>query len=252
MPQIELLDNLTHKDLQVIPSYSAELGDNIASTITFITEFAEVQKEYPILFRKAPEDGEYQAVVLFGFQEAENLFLVKPDASWQRHLGWNAAYIPAVIARGPFSIGLQKQQQNSEEVVVPVIHVDTTHPKVTSEGGVNVFLSQGGNSPYLNRISSVLNLIRDGMRLNKPMFDAYQRHDLIEDVSIDIRLENNDKYKITGFKTINADKLQALSAEALAELSKSGFLQAAYFVVASLANIQRLVDEKNRRLRLQG
>ena len=250
MSRIELLANVSHKDLQVVPHYSASLGDNLASTITFITEFAEVQKEYPILFRKEPENNEYQAVVLFGIQADENLFLVAPDPGWQRHLGWSADYVPAVVARGPFAIGLQRQQEHGEEHVTPVIQVDMEHPKVIAEGGVNVFLEQGGNSPYLNQIANMLNLVRDGMQLNKPMFEAFQRHGLIEDVSIDIDLDNNDKFSINGFQTINADKLSALKGNALEELSRAGFLQAAYFVVASLANIQKLIDNKNRRLRL--
>lgn len=249
MPRIELLDNNIHKNLQVVSSYSASLGDNIASSITFITEFAEIQKEYPILFRKLPESGEYQAIVLFGLQEGENLFLVEQDRDWQGHMGWAAAYIPSTIARGPFSIGLQKQLQQSGEIIVPVIHVDMAHPKVTTEGGVNVFLSQGGNSSYLNQVSNSLNLIRDGMRLNKPMFDAFQRYELIEDVSIDISLDNSDKFKIAGFQTINADKLLTLNGSALEDLNRGGFLQAAYFVVASLNNIQKLVNKKNYRLR---
>ncbi len=250
MPRIELLENDTHKYLQIVSGYSASLGDNLASTITFITEFAEIQKEYPILFRKAPENDEYQAVVLFGIQKDENLFLTNPDPSWQVHPGWNAAYIPAAVARGPFAIGLQRQQEAGEERVVPVIQVDMEHPKVTAEGGVDVFLEHGGNSPYLNRISRILNLIRDGMQLNKPMFDAFERFELIEEVAIDIELENNDKFKIAGFQTIDADKLQALPGSALEELSRAGFLQAAYFVVASLPNIQKLIERKNRQLRL--
>lgn len=250
MSRIEVLDNSTHPNLQVLTNYAANLGDNTASTVTFITEFAEVQKEYPILFRRAPENGEYQAIVLFGLQDGENLFLIEPDSRWQRHLGWNASYIPAAIARGPFSIGLRKQMQQGVEAVVPIIHVDMDHPKVTTEGGVNVFLSQGGNSEFLNRISDTLNIIRDGMLLNKAMFDAYQRHELIEDVSIDVTLDNGDKFKVSGFQTINADRLLELSGAALEELSRAGFLQAAYFVAASLSNIQKLVEKKNLRLRV--
>lgn len=249
MPLIELLDNITHKDLQVVTSYSASLGDNIASSVTFITEFAEIQKEYPILFRKMPESDGYQAVVLLGIQKDENLFLTEPDPSWQANLGWSAAYVPSAIARGPFSIALQRQREQGEERVVPLIHVDMEHPKVAAKDGVSVFLEHGGNSPYLNKISDTLNLIRDGMGLNKPMFDAFDRHDLIVDVSIDIDLDNRDKFKIGGFRTIDAEKLQTLKGEALEELNRAGFLQAAYFVVASLANIQKLVDKKNRQLR---
>lgn len=248
MARIELLDNLSHKDLRINPSFSAELGDNIASTITFITEFAEVQKEYPILFRKDPEKDVYQAVVLFGIQRDENLFLDNSPDGHQKFPGWNAAYVPAVVRRGPFSIGLRKKQEQSSEEVEPLVHIDIEHPKISLDDGVRVFLEQGGNSQYLQRMVETLNLIRDGISLNNVMFDAFALHELIEDVDINIELMNGEKHKLSGFKTINADKLNQLSGEALAELSRGGFLQAAYFVVASLSNIQKLIDIKNRRL----
>ncbi len=248
MARIELLDNLSHKDLRINPSFSAKLGDNIASTITFITEFAEVQKEYPILFRKDPENDVYQAVVLFGIQRDENLFLSNGSGGYQKFAGWNAAFIPAVVRRGPFSIGLRKKQEQNSEDVEPLVHVDMEHPKISTEDGVRVFLEQGGNSQYLQRMVETLNLIRDGIRLNAAMFDAFARHELIEDVDINIELKNEEKHRLSGFKTINADRLNQLSGEALVELSRSGFLQAAYFVVASLSNIQKLIDIKNSRL----
>lgn len=250
MPRIELLDNMSHKDLRINPSFSAELGDNIASTITFITEFAEVQKEYPILFRKDLEKDVYQAVVLFGMQKDENLFLESNPSALQKFPGWNAAYVPAVVRRGPFSIGLRKKQEQNSEDVEPLVHVDMEHPKISTDSGVRVFLEQGGNSQYLQHMVETLNLIRDGISLNTTMFDAFTRHELIEDVDINIELKNEEKHKLSGFKTINADKLNQLSGEALEELSRSGFLQAAYFVIASLSNIQKLIDIKNSRLNL--
>ncbi len=248
MSRIELLDNVSHKDLQVNPAFGKDLGDNITSTLTFITEFAEVQKEYPILFRKDPENDAYQAVVLFGVQKDENLFLGDSENGYQRFAGWNGSYVPAVVMRGPFSIGLRKKTTQGKEEVEPLVHVDMEHPKIGAENGVKVFLEQGGTSPYLQHIMNTLNLIRDGMNLNNAMFQAFLRHELMEDVDINIDLANDEKLKISGFQTINAEKLNQLSGEALEELSRNGFLQAAYFVVASLSNIQKLIDIKNRRL----
>lgn len=250
MSKIELLDNITHADLRVADWYSSELGDNVASTVTFITEFADVQKEYPILFRK-DSAGEYQAVVFFGIQKNENLFLGERNPLWQSHLGWNAAYVPAVMAKGPFSVGLQRQMIDGGERIEPVVHIDVDHVKVGVEEGQPVFLPQGGNSPYLQRIAHMLNVIRDGMQVNKQMFSAFQRCDLLEPVSINIDLESGDKFQIAGFDTIHSEKLLALKGEDLAALSRAGFLQAAYYVVASLSNMKRLVDLKNRRLRNQ-
>ena len=236
-----LLNNIDHKDLKVDERYSAELGDNIGSTVTFVTEFLEIQKEYPILFRKAPDSGEFQAVVLLGLKQDENLYLTNDNGT----NGWSGRYIPAVVARGPFSIGLQKQIDGGQEVVVPMVHVDLDHPKVSTVEGEAVFSRQGGNTPYLDGINDILNLIRDGVAFNRQMFNLFEKMELIEPLDIKVDLDNLDKLRLTGFFTVNAERLAALAADQLKELSDAGYLQAAYLVVASLSNVKRLVEMKN-------
>jgi len=248
MAKIELLNNITHRDLRVNQNYSAVLGHNITSAMVFVTEFLEVQKEFPILFHKDANSEELQATALLGIQKDENLFLSEEDASRQKYLGWDANYVPAILARGPFSIGIQTQLIDGTEKPAPVIHIDMDHPAVEFGGNAQLFLENGGGSEYLNGISNTLNLIRDGMHLTKVMLSVFDQYQLLEDVIIDIQLDNGDKFKISGFKTIHADRLSELKGEALERLSRAGFLQAAYFVVASLSNIKKLIEIKNRRL----
>lgn len=152
------------------------------------------------------------------------------------------------MARGPFSIGIQREIVNGSEVHKPVVHVDMNHPKAICEDGQALFLENGGYSHYLNHISTVLDTINDGMYLTRLMFDAFSKHQLLEDVVLDIEFQNQDKLKISGFETINVDKLSQLNGDALEELHKSGFLRAAYFIVASMSNIRKLIDWKNRKL----
>lgn len=248
MQRREVLNNITHEHLRVNATFSAELGDNVASTLTYVTEFSDVQKEYPILCRKAPDTDEYQAIVFFGFQKDENLFLAEADSVNQKNVGWRADYVPAVMARGPFSIGIQREIVNGSEMHNPIVHIDMNHPKAVCEDGQGLFLQNGGHSQYLSHISTVLDTINDGIFLTKLMFDAFNKYQLLEDVSLDIEFKNQNKLKINGFQTINTDKLSNLNGEALEELNKSGFLQAAYFIVASMSNIRKLIDLKNRKL----
>lgn len=252
MQKIELLNNITHENLKVNARFSAELGDNIASTVTFLTEFSEVQKEYPILCRKNPETGEYQAVVFFGLQKDENLFLTEADPTSQKHVGWRAEYVPAAIARGPFSIGLQRETASGAENKKPVVNIDMEHPKAGCDHGQELFLQNGGRSPYLNYIAAILDTINDGMHLTRLMFDAFNKYELLEPVTLDLEFLDQSKLKINQFETVNADKLSQLSGEALEELNKSGFLQAAYFIVTSMSNVRKLVDWKNRILLADG
>jgi hypothetical protein len=158
--------------LRVITRHGVEFGDNLGTVLTFPTEYGDVQREYPIFFRKDSATGEYQSVAILGFEKSENLFLEAAR--------WNASYVPGVIVRGPFLIGFQEQDIDGELRKEPVIHVDLDHPRVSHTEGEPVFLPQGGNSPYLNHIATVLRGIRDGIEISKAMFAAFTALDLIE------------------------------------------------------------------------
>ncbi len=234
-----LLNNIQHKDLRVITQFSAAYGDNISSTLTFPTEFADVQKEYPIFFQINPDTGKYQSVALFGISQNENLFLTADGT-------WDATYIPALIARGPFLIGFQ-QDPNNPDSREPVIHVDMESPKVSTTEGTPVFLEFGGNTPYLENITRSLKDIYDGMAISEFMFQAFTELDLIEPVNIEIEFNNGEQHRLNGNYTINRDKLANLTGEQLFQLNRSGFLAAAFLVTTSLGNMQKLINIKNRR-----
>src|SRR4030095_12157074 len=59
------LNNVEHRDLRVVTRHSVDFGDGINQVLVFPTEFEELQREYPILFRRAA-DGDFQAVALLG------------------------------------------------------------------------------------------------------------------------------------------------------------------------------------------
>lgn len=241
MTNYVMLNNVAHKDLRVIATrFGAEFGDNVGTVLAFPTEFADIQREYPIFFRQDPQSGEYQSVALLGFQKDENLFL--EDGRW------SAAYLPGILARGPFLIGFQERQIDGELRREPVIHVDLDHPRISrTDEGERVFLPEGGNSPYLDHIATILSGIHDGIEVSKAMFKAFAELDLIEPVKVEIKLSAEEAYSLVGLHTINRQKLQALDGQSLEKLNKAGFLQGAYLVIASVANMKKLIGMKQRR-----
>lgn len=239
MANHQLLDNVTHKDLRVRMQFGPPFGDNVGTVIAFPTEFADLQREYPIFFRRDP-NGEYFAVALLGFEKDENLFL-EGDR-------WDAWYLPGMVARGPFLVGFQERQDGSEMRREPIIHVDMDNPRVSQTEGERVFLAQGGHSPYLQRVTRVLSGLNDGFVLTKPMFAAFQEHNLIAPVDVEVKITGAEPVNLRGFYSIDREKLVALEGEQLLKLHRSGFLQAAYLVLASQASLQALIDRKVRRL----
>jgi len=236
-----MLNNVTHKNLRVITRHSADYGDNVGSVVTFPTEYGDVQREYPILFRKDGATGEFLSVALLGFEKNENLFLDET--------GWNASYIPGIVARGPFLIGFQEREAGGEVRRDPVIHVDMDNPRVSETEGEPVFLENGGNSRYIERIATILNGIHDGMAASKAMFAAFTAMELIEPVQLEIQMSPEERHHLQGYYTINEEKLAGLDGDSLARLNQAAFLQGAFLVVASHSNVKKLIDLKHQRRR---
>ncbi|MFC3549889.1 SapC family protein [Lysobacter cavernae] len=242
MSRYELLNNIAHKGLRVTTGFGRQFGDEVGMVVAFPTEFAELQREYPIFFRKDGERGEWQAVALLGFDRTENLFL--QDGRW------NATYLPGAVAKGPFLIGFQEQRIDGELRREPVIHVDVEHPRVGFDTGEPVFLEHGGNSAYLEHIAGVLRGIRDGVEGGRAMFAAFDALGLIQPVSLELQLDQQHRVSLAGLHGIDRERLTALDSASLHDLHRAGYLEGAYLVLASLHNLRRLMAEKQRRLRL--
>ncbi|WP_334162696.1 SapC family protein [Phenylobacterium sp.] len=230
-----LLNNVDHADLRVITRHGPEFGDAINQALVLPTELEAAQREYPIFLRR-DANGEYQAVVLLGLDRNENLFL---DGD-----GWQARYVPAVQQRGPFSIALQEGRDGTE----PMLHIDLDHPRVSRTEGEPLFLSAGGNAPYLQHVARMMGTVYDGLEISRAFFEALESAGLIEPISVEVKLNDREEYVLPDLYTISQDRLKELPPEDLARLNQAGVLRAAYMVVSSLGNMSRLIDAKNRKL----
>jgi len=239
-----MLNNVAHKDLRVSVRYGAEYGDNVGSVLVFPTEYADIQREYPIFFRKDAATGEFQSVALLGFDKTENLFL-RDDGRWE------GAYVPGVMARGPFLIGFQEQDAGGELRKEPVVHINLDDARVGKSDGHAVFMPQGGNTPFLDHIATILAGIREGMEVSKTMFAAYTELDLIEPVKLEVTPMPDETYSVIGLHTINQQKLAALDGAALERLNRAGLLMGAFLVTSSMNNVRRLIAIKQQRRRAQ-
>ena len=235
-----LLDNVTHKDLRVIRDYAKVPGYDVNVARVFPSEFIQLQTEYPLFFIRNREEGGFEPVALLGFGDKENLFLGDN--------GWDAGYVPLSIERQPFLVGFQEQVVDGVPTEAPVVHIDLDHPAVSDTEGERVFLPHGGESPLLERISSILMTIHQGHAAAKSLSGMLVGLELIESLTLGVELKDGSKESLKGLYTINEDKLQGLNASALEALHSKGHLRDVYMMLASLPNVSRLIDRKNRRL----
>ncbi|WP_235074342.1 SapC family protein [Asticcacaulis sp. AC466] len=230
-----LLDNVEHHDLRLIPGHSAAWGDAVNQVRVYPNEFAEVQREYPIFFRKDAQ-GSFYAVALLGFDRDENLFL---DG-----MGWNARYIPAERGRGPFLLGFREGAHDD----TPMVLIDPLHPRLSRNEGIPLFLPHGGNAPLLEHHIQILQTLHSGLTLNDDVFGAWLDAGLLAPVKVDIQINDDTGYDIPDLFSINAEALAKLDGAVLAGLNARGYLGLAFQVLTSLANVQQLIALKSRNL----
>ena len=234
MVNIIPLDNVSHIDLRVDRRYSAEFGDNINQALAFPTEFSELQREYPIFFRKDAE-GIFYAVVLLGLDKGENLFLQGMD--------WNARYVPAVQQCGPFRVGVS----NHNPADVPKIQIDLDDPRVSHDSGEALFLQHGGHTPYLQHISGVLQRIHVGHNSMRKMFDELEAHNLIEPVTLQLDISETESYTVPDLFSVDEKAFSSLDSKALHNMHHSGLLALCHWVLASRGNVEHLIQLKMMR-----
>jgi hypothetical protein len=237
MTKHAMLNNIEHKDVRVDTRHGAQFGDEIACTLAIPSEFRSIQVDYPIFFHKNSDTGKYSPMAMFGLAQGENLFLTGDQ--------WNATYVPLMIQRGPFSIGFQEAADQSADKKM-VISIDMDNPRVGAGEGEPLFEPFGGNSGYTDQMVEVLQEIERGQGVIEEFVNALLEHDLLEPFSLEVKLNSGATHGLKGFHTIHEEKLAALGGAVLADFSRRGILQACYLVIASTANIGRLIELKNK------
>lgn len=228
-----LLNNVDHRDLRIITTRGAAWGDAVTSVPVFPDEFRSAQAHFPIVFQKTEDGTGLQPIALLGFEPGHNLFL-GPQ-------GWDAHYLPMALEREPFLIG-----RDGEELLV---HVDLDSPRVSRHEGEPVFLPHGGNTGYLDRISSLLLAIHEGFERTPAFVNALLELELLESFVLDAELPDGSQSRLAGLYTIDEERLTRLPGTALQQLAQAGHLLPLTMCVASLSHFRDLIEREGRRRR---
>ena len=237
MSNFEVLDPKQHQSLRVNTQPGAAFGDNVMSAMVFPFEFRTLQAEYPVLFRKDGQTGQFYALALFGLEPKENLYL---DGAQ-----WIARYLPLSARRAPFLI-TERKSLDEHRAAELLVSIDLDHPRTHHPDGELVFNEDGSNSPLLDSTIERLGDIHAGHEQTRQYFEALNAFNLITPMRLEVPL--NDTLELTGFYGIDEDQLAALSDADLKQLQTAGFLDHTYMVLASLSQLSGLIQKKRHRM----
>ena len=222
-----------HRDARIrsiAGDYSFAAATN--SVLLAGVEFVEASKEYPIVFSRLGE-GRYVPVALLGLRNQENLFVADGGA-------WDARYIPAFVRRYPFI--LARSGDSGYTVCVDEAYEGFTASGGGDEDGERLFTDDGENGPALQRAVDFLSEYQRQYARVERFTARLAELDLFSELTARVQLRQGGKLALGGLQVVDEKKLLALDDEQALKLFRQGELAWVYSHLASLTNMNRLVN----------
>lgn len=221
---LEMLNPVAHAALTVRGWKGAR-----PSFVQIVTdEFATAAATCPILAAKSAETGAFFVGAMFGFKPGEDLAIEPGEET--------GAFIPLDLERNGFYI-------RGEEIAI-----DPANPCFAVAHGEPLFESNGEPADALRHRQRVLGRLKAGVEDTDAFLATMMEHKLIEPMDISLRFDDGETLRLEGLYTVSLDALHDLDDVTALALFRSGRLQLAYGMVASLRQIPVLARRRNQRL----
>jgi hypothetical protein len=189
-------------------------------------EFRSAVREYPIVFVGTEE--RVLPAVLLALGDDENLFV--DDAGV-----WNSQYIPAFARRYPYVFS------STDEGKTLTLCLDEDFSGFNRDGeGERLFTEDGEQTPYMQGVLAFQKEYKQNFDRTAMFCKNLQELHLLDPMQAQLKLSNGKETSITGFMTVNRDRLKEVSAERLSQLARVDELELIYLHLQSLRNITDL------------
>ncbi len=223
------LDKNKHSDMKVIPKINFELVGKTHLAAATIREFAQLSGTMPIVFIEEPSSKNIHTVAMLGLEQGNNLYWAEDR--------WQGPHIPLNIQRYPFDI-----RPDGDKLGVFI----DENSDMLSEEGEALFTADGEASEFLKNRQQFLSELANSEVQNQRYIKQVKDLGLLEEIQIRIQYKTGQVRNITGVLSINEKKLIELDDEKVLAMHKAGFLGAAYSMMLSLGQLNRLVELSNK------
>jgi hypothetical protein len=223
LPQFELLDPETHRHLCLRPNRNAV--PHFVQIV--VSEFAEAAACCPILLTKDAATGAFYAGAMFGF---------KPGESFVDDLTSRGGFNPLAMQRDGFYISGEH------------IAIDRRNPRFSETDGEPLFDAARQPNSCLRQIQRALGQLQAGIEVTSSFIRALSELKLIEPIDISLTF-GGELLRLEGLYTVSLDAIRELDDAAALHLLRSGDLQLAYTMNASLKQIPVLARLRNQAIR---
>ncbi len=222
------LQNDKHAKLKVVESgdYTRYKGQHLYPIIT--QDFFTLASEFPLVFVKNSDTGDFVPVAVMGLREGHNLY-----CQTEEYLG---LVVPVSFTNAPFSIA--KMDPEGEQFAVMI---DEESPLLSEETGQTLFKEDGERTEYFDkRVDSIVNVAQQTLNTQAICKDLAAK-ELFMTQQLQLRHRPDaPSYNIDGIYTVNEEALNALSDEDYLDLRKRGLLGMIYAHLTSLQQFRRV------------
>jgi hypothetical protein len=221
---ITLLDPAKHNELKVTPSDYSHLTEQHIVPVA-LHEMIHAATEYPIVFIKNTDTGEFQSVAMLGLKPGQNLSV--KDGKW---LG---LYVPAVVRDYP--LGLVLNPEVKDKVWIGIREQSNAVSKTEGQA----LFEENKETPFLEARKQALISHYEQDQMTRGILGSLAEQGLLigQTLTVDIA---GEKRNINGLYVIDEQKLNALSDDAFLDLKKRGLLGPIFSHLGSLNQINRL------------
>jgi hypothetical protein len=217
-----------HGKLSVKTGNNFSFARDVNSVPLMAAEFTNASAECAVVF--AGHDDDIIPVVLLGVRDGENLF-VNPDGSW------GARYVPAFLRRYPFVFS------SSDDGTNFTLCVDEEFEGCNRKGrGERLFDNDGERTQYLQGVLGFLQAYQVQFQRTRALTKRLNDLNLLEAMQARFALRDGKVLTLTGFFTVNRDRLRALSADQLADLMRNDDLELIYLHLQSMRHLSATAE----------
>ena len=238
-----VLESVKHRGLKLMPLVDHAVASRMQASFLAAAEFTHAAREYVIVFVRSQVEGKAQVhpIVMLGVAEGENLFVAAADGS-----AWDARYVPAYVRRYPFwttEVDATKTQ---------AVLIDAWWRGFSETEGEPLYEADG--QPAKRLLEAIDHLKRYDFEAERALAFCARlvELDLLREMTITATLPGDKPLALDGFLAVDEPKLLALPDAQVAELHRNGMLGLIYTHLASLGNLQALLDRKARRMASAG
>lgn len=228
MSNFQALNSHQHQNLKIKKDVSYIHAANSHVVPLSVFELSQAQADYPIVFVKDAQTGQFHLVALVGLEPSDNLFC---------HIdGWQAEYIPLQLRAYPLAL-----TSSSDDVEQQVVVIDIDAASVNETDGEPLF-NRGQQSQFLTKAIESMSQFSAQMPATQQFIDRLISNELMTPQALTLTTNKGKEVNLTGLYIIDENKVNKLTEEAFNTLKDERILAPIYACMFSLQRISRLIN----------